>query len=91
MVRALKDNIDIITGRRGGRVVFPDFRELVVSPAAFAFISGSINGFSLNGLSLNGSLSVSSGGLSRADCLALNAYFNEWAKALKAFVERVEA
>lgn len=88
-VAALKDNIEIIRGLRGGRTSIPDTKTVPFLLPAIAFFGGSLNGFSLNGSSLNGAQGRDTS-LKREDCVALNAYFNEWSKAVRALVQRLD-
>lgn len=60
-VRAVKDNIEIITGRRGNRLDLPDIQTLPFSAAP-----------------------------TQAECQALNAYVNEWGKAIVALMQRLD-
>jgi len=60
-VRAVKDNIEVITGRRRNRLDLPDIQTITFSAAP-----------------------------TQAECQALNAYVNEWAKSMVALMDRLD-
>lgn len=60
-VRAVQDNLEIITGRRGNKLSLPDLQTLPSSATP-----------------------------TQAECQALNAYVNEWAKSVAALIERLD-
>lgn len=60
-VRSVKDNIEIITGRRGNRLVLPALQNLSSSVPP-----------------------------TQAECQALNAYVNAWAKSVMALISRLD-
>jgi hypothetical protein len=61
-VRAVKDNIDAMTGRRGNKINLPEIQTVPFSSPP-----------------------------TQAECQALNAYVNEWYKAMRLLVARFDA